>query len=335
MPPTPLAHLESLPVSRRRLLQVAALLPAAQLFGCGKPLEPLLRIGTNIWPGYELLYVARDTGLLDGASIKLVELLSATDVLQALSANTLEAAALTLDEVLTARASGIDLQVVAVLDVSAGADALLARPGIGSLAELRGCSIALEQTAVGAVLLATALRRAGLQPTDVKMVYRTVNHHVEAYRSGAVDAVVSFEPARSQLLAAGAHSLFDSGDMPGLIVDVLAVRPEAMKQSPKAVRALVAGHFAALARFRREPQPLLAPIAARLGLAEADALAAFDDLQFPDVEGNRQLLEGHPAALVQTAAELAAVMLQVGLLPRPAPLAELIDARWLPAREQT
>lgn len=307
------------------------MLSAATLLGCEVALEPRLRIGTNVWPGYEFLYAARDSGLFDGSAVKLVELLSATDVLQALAADALEGGALTLDEVLSARASGIDLRVIAVLDVSAGADALLARPDIGSLADLRGRRIALEQTAVGAVLLAAALQRAGLEPADVQMVYCTVDRHLEIFHRGEVDAVVSFDPARSQLLAEGAVSLFDSREIPGQIVDVLAVRPQVRESRPRALRQLVAGHFTLLEQFQRAPQQLAPQLAKRLGLDAEATLASFDGLRLPDLKENHALLSGQPAPLAQTAAELGRVMLQAKLLPIAAPLDGLIDARWLPA----
>ncbi len=328
LPITPLAPRWS----RRRLLAAAALLPVA-LYGCGMGLERRLRIGTNIWPGYEFLYAARDGGLFDSSAVKLVELLSATDVLQALAADTLEGGALTLDEVLTARTSGIDLTVIAVLDVSAGADALLVRPGIESLADLRGRRIALEQTAVGAVLLAVALERAGLVPADVRMIYRTVDRHVDAYRRGEVDAVVSFDPARSQLLAAGAVSLFDSREIPGRIVDVLAVRPRALRESSRAVRALVAGHFEMRQRFLSAPQQLAPQLASRLGLGADETLAIYTGLHLPDLRENHALLDGRPSRLEQTAVELSRVMQQAQLLPVAAPLEGLVDPRWLPPAE--
>lgn len=316
---------------RRQLLRAIACLPLLGLAGCGAAIERRLRIGTNVWPGYEFLYAARETGLLDHSSVKLVELLSATDVLQALAADTLEGGALTLDEVLTARAGGIDLRVVAVLDVSAGADALLVRRGIETLADLRGRSIALEQTAVGAVLLAAALRGAGLAPSDVRMVYRTVDRHLDAFVSGEVDAVVSFDPARSQLLAAGAVALFDSRAIPDQIVDVLAVRPRAMQESPNAVRTLVAAHFTLLQQFRDAPQQVAPLLAARLGLSVADTLASYADLRLPDLAENHKLLGGRPAPLQQSAADLVRLMVQASLLPVPVSTDGLIDPDWLPA----
>ena len=64
---------------------------------CQKPPQSL-RLGTNVFPGYELLYLARDLGFYKGKPIHMVELTSASEVQHALRTDNLEAAALTLDE---------------------------------------------------------------------------------------------------------------------------------------------------------------------------------------------------------------------------------------------
>jgi len=45
-----------------------------------------------------------------------------------------------------------------------------------------------------------------------------------AFKKRQVDAIVTFEPVKSELLSSGANILFDSHQIPGRIVDVLVVR---------------------------------------------------------------------------------------------------------------
>jgi ABC-type nitrate/sulfonate/bicarbonate transport system substrate-binding protein len=113
-------ELSNLPFSvnrRRSLSYLAAAAALPWLSGCSDPPSPL-NVGTIVFPGYELLFLAREQGLLPEPGIRLVELLSSTDNLRLLAAGRLQAATLTLDEVLTARADGLDLRVVLVLDLS-------------------------------------------------------------------------------------------------------------------------------------------------------------------------------------------------------------------------
>jgi NitT/TauT family transport system substrate-binding protein len=320
---------------RRFISQVGALalMPNLIVSGLGacQRHEPLLRVGTNLWLGYELIYLAQAQGYISHEAVRLVELPSATAVLQALAGGMLEAACLTLDEVLTARADGIDLSVIAVLDVSMGADVLLARPALTTLKKLKGQRIGVEQTALGAVMLDAALRRAGLMVSDVHVVSLTVDQHHDAYLHDAVDALVTFEPVASQVLRHGARRLFSSADIPGRIIDVVAVQRQALARSPAALRQLLAGHFRVRAEFLTQPNALVPILASRLQIDAAQVPAAFSGLELPDIDQNHAWLDQTPSRLDRTAADMAKVMLSAGLLSRAVSVSQLGDARFLPA----
>lgn len=326
------AHPATLPLPSRRDFLAAAGASALVLGlgGCGAGREPVLRIATNQWPGYELLYLARDLGHLDDRAVHLVEMLSTSDSIQALAAGTVEGAGLTLDELLIARAMGIDLRAVLVFNVSAGADAVLAHPDIASLADLKGRRVGVEHTAVGALMLHSALERAGLRPSDIRIVGLTVDQHPQAYRRGEVDAVVSFEPRASEIEAAGARRLFDSRAIPGSIVDVLAIKPSALDRAPDAARLAVAAYFHALPHLRRQPADAALRMAPRLGTTPETLLRAFDGLELPDLATNRRLLHGNPSPLERSAGTLAEIMTRENLLPRPVAIAPLATDAYLP-----
>ena len=147
-----------LPLSRRQAL-TAALAGVATLAGCARPLAPL-RLGTIVFPGYELLFLAREKGWLQPGLVRLIELQNSSDSVRALAAGELEGAMLTMDELISARAGGVDLRAVAVLDTSDGADQVLARPGV-TLANLERHSVAAEDNSVGALMMASLLKLPG------------------------------------------------------------------------------------------------------------------------------------------------------------------------------
>jgi NitT/TauT family transport system substrate-binding protein len=301
--------------------------------GCAAP-EPLLRVATNVWPGYETLYLARSLGRYDPHRVRLIEMPSNTESLRALAAGTIEGAALTLDEMLSARADGIDLVAILVFDVSNGADALMARRSIPNLAALAGQRIAVEQTAVGALMLDAVLRAGRLTPNQVRPVFLTVERHLAAYDAGEVDAVVTFEPVLSELANRGAVRLFDSHQLPGAIVDVLALQRGALHERPLAVRQLLAGHFRALNYLQQHPLDAARRMAPRLQLSPAAILQSYQGLQQPDLSANRAWLGGAQARLPQSAAQLQPLMLRAKLLEHPVPLNQLCEAIWLPKADE-
>jgi NitT/TauT family transport system substrate-binding protein len=313
---------------RRSLAALAACGLLPWLAGCGEPDAPL-NVGTIVFPGYELLFLAREAGLLSGTQVRLVELLSSTDNLRLMEEGRLDAATLTIDEVLGLRARGIDLRIVAVLDVSDGADALMARGGISTLAELKGRRVGVEDSAMGAVMYDAVLRAAGLHLEDVVKVPITADQAVSVFRAEQVDAVIAFEPWVAQLESMGAVRLFDSARIPDRVVDVLAVKAEVIRRRAAAVQHLVNAHFAGLARFRADPgasAPLLAP---RLQIEPSEVPAAFKGLRLPDAQGNREVLRdgGRFHLAVRS---LQAVMIERRLLASGIPLDALVDTRFLP-----
>jgi NitT/TauT family transport system substrate-binding protein len=331
--PAPLRRLIPSSLPRRQLLQWAALAGT----GCTAAPPAALRIGAHPWVGYELMYLARSRGFITPDQVRLIEVPTASASLRALAAGTLEGAGLTLDEVLSARARGLMLKVVAVLDVSHGADVLLARPPLRTLADLQGRRIGVEQNATGALMLDAALTRGGLYPADVQLVPLDFSEHDRAWRGGGVDALVTCEPIRSQLLRYGARELFSSAQVPGLIVDVLAVRADVVSHQATALRALVAGVFRAQADWQQHSAACAALMSPRLRLLPAEVTQAFSLLTLPDPAANRRWLGGSAPQLHLSAGHLEAVMRRAALLPSGAnplsvadPALALADPRFLP-----
>jgi NitT/TauT family transport system substrate-binding protein len=289
------------------------------LAGCSIP-EPLLRIGSNGWPGYQFIAWAADSAVLSHKQVRLLHISSSTSSLRALSAGMLDGACLTLDEVISALAEGIPLKVIAVLDVSHGGDVVLGRGSVTTLAQLAGRRIGVEASAVGAVMLDAVLQCAGLSRAQVIPVPLLLDEHESAFDSGSVDALVTMEPQASRLRARGARVLFSSADIPGRIVDVLAVREEVLGTARQGLQALVDSHFAMLARFSREHAEAYAYIAAQLGVSRAELAPIFAGLRLPGRDDNLNWLSGR---LDEEAHNLLNVMSRAGLLPRPVQLGRL------------
>lgn len=316
--------------SRRQLLFSLPGLALA-LSACTPARTRPLTIASHVWPGYELMFLARREGWLPPASrLRLLEKASATASLAALASDEADGAALTLDEVLRARADGVALHVVLVFDVSAGADMLLARPEIHGLADLAGKRIGVEQSALGALMLHKILAAAGLPESAVTLVPLRSDGHLDIWRRERLDAIVTYAPTASRLLAEGARRLYDSREMPDTILDVLAIKPDAATRHPDTLAALVAGHFQALRHLRHNPQDAAFRMAARMELPAGEVLDVYRGLQLPDIHANRQLLAGGENLLSKAAGELSRVMLAAGLLRAAPDLADLARADFLP-----
>ena len=308
------------------VISITAIVLLLGLVGCINEMLPL-RVGTNIWPGYENLYLARSLGYYKNSPTRLVEYPSSLEVLRAWRNAELEVAALTLDEVFSLAETQPDIRVVLVTDVSNGADVILAKREIHSLQALKGRRVGVEAEALGSFVLTRALEGVGMSPEDVQVISLEVSEHERAFRQGTVDAVVTFEPVRSNLLAAGARLLFDSTKIPGEIVDVLAVHQDLLTTRAASLQALVDNWFRALDYLQKRPQDAARRIAPRTGITPQQFLKSLEGLRIPDIQENQKLLGKTHASLLNRARRLAKVMLEKKLLHTAVNPALLIDDR--------
>ena len=297
------------------------------LAGCGENyVEPLV-FGAIAWPGYEPAYVARELGYFQENQIHLAEFTNTTEVLRAFRYGQVDAAGLTLDEALELRKSVPGLQVFLVADFSNGADALMARRDIKSLGQIKGQRIGVEKGALGAYFLSLILRAAHLAEKDVKIVSLPLDEHARAFRAGLVDAVVTFEPVRSELLQEGAVVLFDSTKVPGKIVDVLVVRAADAEVQQAHLHALVKAWFRALSVIEQDHARAYPIMARHEQVPVAQLEQAMHGLSLVDRRQNLIQLSTNPAPLLDTAIDVQRILKAAGLATGSDDLSQLINQR--------
>jgi len=318
-------------VSRVSRHCMAALVLVSLLIGCsdsffpGSESQPM-RIGSNVWPGYEPLYLARELGYYEGLSISMVEYPSASEVLRAYRNGAIQAAALTMDEVLILAESGLDPRVVLLLDVSQGGDVILGQDNIHSVADLKGRRVGVENTALGAYVLSRALAMNEMRVSDVTLVPLEVNEHEAAFKAGKIDAVVTFEPVRTRLLDVGATRLFSSQNIPNEIFDVLVVQGDYLEKNRAVVKSLVQRWFQTLEYQQQNPQRAAEIIARRQQLKPADYLASMDGLKMVSRAENIEALSGASAPIVEVMKRLKNSMIENQLLKKTVDVEVLVDA---------
>jgi len=327
---------EGAAAARRWLACALVALGALLLGGCNEAPRPPLAVGMGAWVGYDPMVLARDRGFIDAARVKVVELTTAAEVQRSMRNGLLDAAAITLDEALRLNESGMDVRVVAVLDVSTGGDAVIAHPSITSPAALRGQFVAVEDSSVGALLLQRMLQGAGLTQSDVKIVNMESNEHLRALQDGRVAAAVSYSPVTGPLLEAGFVTLFDSAQIPGEILDVLVVRHDVLAQRPADVDALLRAWDTGLRQLQADPVSAADALSRGTDLTPAAYQAVLRGLRFVPMADALPLLQGDPPGLAAPVQKVARALVEMGALKAvpafatfvdPAPLARVLAAQ--------
>ncbi len=215
-----------------------------------------IKVGVSDWPGWVAWYVAEQKGLFKkhGADVKLVWFANYTDSISALSSGQLDANSQTWSDTLGPLAKGIPIKAVLVNDNSAGNDALMVNHKIKDFKALKGKSVALEQYSISHFVLATALTKNGMKPSDVKIVNLPAGDAAAAFLAGRVDAAVVWNPWVNQIQQSGkGHALFTSKDMPGLVPDLLVAQDKAIKDKRKDLVGMIKAWFEAEAYIRANP----------------------------------------------------------------------------------
>lgn len=290
-----------------------------------------LRVGSTMWPGYEPLYLAQEIKAYK-KNIRMINYPSNNDVLRAFRNKSIEAAALTLDGVVALEESGVAVDIILVLDISEGADVILAKPELKNMRGLIGRKVALESSGVEAYTLTRALELNQIDINKVSLINIENSSHKQAYLSGLADAVVTYEPIRTQLLNAGAIEVFSSKEIPGEIVDVLVVHKEFLSSHEDELFDISQGWFKALKELKDEPVGSYKFIASRMKISAREAKESYYGLSLPSLEKNRKLLSGNPAPLIKTFKRLTQHMKNNHLIAPSFSSLTTINNQFLPSR---
>jgi len=192
-----------------------------------------LKIAYSDWPGWVAWEIAIQKGWFKEAGVD-VEFtwLDYVPSMEAFSAGKVDAVCMTNGDALVTGATGGKSVSIIVNDYSDGNDMIVAKPGINTMAQLKGKTIGVEVGFVDHLLLLHALKAANLKESDVKLKNVKTDETPQALKSGDVDAVGCWQPSSGAALkeVPGSKPIFTSKDVPGLIYDMLAVNPKSLAE---------------------------------------------------------------------------------------------------------
>lgn len=261
---------------------------------------PTIRIAINHWPEYELLYAAQELELFrdEGIDVQIVEVASLADSMRALAHKEVDAiACTTVEAIRLTRDYAADVSIVYAFDASHGADVILAREDIDSLAQLRSRRVGVESVSLTTVMLQEGLSRAGLALTDVEQVIMDPSDMPAAMAAGRIDAAVCYPPVSIRILEQGrVAALFSSAEIPDTVIDVLAFDHAVLERRPDAVKAVLRAtrRAAELARTRpNDVDPIMA-LRERLTVEQFRAALSFGVRRYSTQDQPSVLAPGGP-----------------------------------------
>jgi NitT/TauT family transport system substrate-binding protein len=223
--------------------------------------------------------------------------------------------------------------ITAVIDESAGADKLVAKPEIATINDLKGKKIAYSQGSVGEYFLYYALSLAGLGPQDVTLVPQNAGPDaVKTYTDGQADALSAWEPDVLTAQQQGAKEVIAS-DKLRAILDVLITSRPALTNKAEAIQAFHDAWFEALKIMVDTPdqaeQALIQWGHSDWTFVEkpGDLNASLEHLAQATLNAN-QIAFQRPQLLISRIGEAQGIWARAGQTPPQADLNQLVDGRF-------
>ncbi len=245
--------------------KAAVIAGALMLASCSEDTAPQneqrkeFTIGWSIYAGWMPWPYAQQAGIVKkwedkyGIKINIVQINDYIESVNQYTAGKFDGVTVTnMDALTIPAAGGKDTSAIIVGDYSNGNDGLLLK-NADTLSALKGQQVYLAELSVSHYLLARALEKLGLTPTDIKTVNTSDADIVGAFSSPDVKAAVAWNPQLSVMKQqAGAKEVFSSAQIPGEILDLLVVDTATIKANPNLGKALAGIWYETIALMQRQ-----------------------------------------------------------------------------------
>jgi NitT/TauT family transport system substrate-binding protein len=213
--------------------------PSPQVKTSGLP----MKIAQAYWPGTYWVDIAHNQGWFEEAGLNVELVDTNTDYVASLTDTVngkIDINGFSLFDLMSFNAAGANLVMIINADNSYGAEAILASPEINTLQALRGKNIGVSKGSYLEYILNEALNREGIDQADITSFDMLSENAGAEIMKDSVDAVVTFEPFVSSVLAkSNARKLFDTSEIPGISPNGSTFRRSFIDERPGDVQAFV------------------------------------------------------------------------------------------------
>ncbi len=241
-------------------------------------------------PYFEYAMESLELFTKNNANVELVEFAQYSDVIQALDSGSVDASIMGITEAVTPIANGLDLDIVLMTDYSAGMDGIVAAPGINSVKDLKGKTIATNIGTMNHMLLLTALEQAGLSESDVNITNMSEGDATAALVGGSIDAASIFDPQMSKAAKeSGGKVIFSSKDLPGELSDVLIIKDSIVKDRADEVQGIVDAWYQVQDKYNKDSDSVVDLISPKAELTNDEFYSLLDGIDIATKDYNKEV----------------------------------------------
>jgi len=243
-------------------------------------------VGMSGWTGYGPLTLAREAGLFKARGLDVtIRKIPQKERHLAIASGDIQCAATSTEAWIVWNANGVPMTQIFKMNKGMGADGIVARPGIESVAELRGKTIGVSAPGTNPHFsLAWILKKNNMKLADLKLVTLEPAQAANALIAGnsGLDAAMTYEPYLGAVYENKAGKLIADSEQYNMVFDTFGCTPKFLAENPKAARALADGWFDALELIKREPEKSYAIMGADVKQTGAQYEASQRKIEFAD-----------------------------------------------------
>jgi NitT/TauT family transport system substrate-binding protein len=293
--------------------------------------ETKVTLAISGWTGFAPLTLAKEAGLFKKHGLDVtIKKIPQKDRHLAIASGDVQCAATTVETWIAWNAAGVATTQIFQLDKSYGADGMVVKPGINSIKDLKGKTMAADAPGTATYFtLAWMLKKNGLSMKDVKVVNLSPQAAANAMIAGNtdIDGGMTYEPFLSAVRAKpeAGKIIATTLDYP-MIMDTFGCTPKFLADNPKAAQGLTNGYFDALEMIKADPKKSFEIMGADVKQSAEAFEGSQKYLRWQDKAANQKFFAGEHAAFSKEAADL---LLEAGIIKAIPDLTKLADTRFI------
>ncbi|MBE9180230.1 ABC transporter substrate-binding protein [Oculatella sp. LEGE 06141] len=294
-----------------------------------------INAGVTTWIGNSALYIAKEKGFFSDAGLELNirKFNVVADSFPGFDVGQIQLIPPVTSEIVALAANQSDFRIVAMMDLSSGGDAILARNSIDDIQSFKGKRVAVTKGGVSHFFLLQVLEDAGLTEAEVGILDIEPEVAARAYEAGSVDIVCTYSPflEKANVAQPDGRIIYDTSQKPTAIADAYVFSAQFIEENYRAVEGFVSGIFKALDFLVSNRDDALAIAAEPLGILPDELDVQLQGIVLPDRQMNLDML-ANPQSDLYLLKSLSAMSYflqkqgQVATLPN---LSNIIDTRFI------
>ncbi|MGJ5675397.1 MAG: ABC transporter substrate-binding protein [Nostochopsis sp.] len=260
-------------------------------FGQNQTLKPL-RVGITSWVGFDIALYAQPSGILKqrGLEVEFVRFENQQDSSRAVMRGALDAAFTSFWDVMQVDPGDGKPLVLMTTNISAGADGIVAKPEIKSVADLRGKKVGAKLGTVNHLILLEALKAHQIKPSDVEILDYSNEVAAEKIRDGEIDAAVLWEPMLGETAKSiKGNVVHTTKQVDSLVIDTLMSSDSKVKVKKAELKQFILAWFDVMHSVETQPKEVFNTVGKTLGQSGEAFASDYAGLKKGDMNLNRRM----------------------------------------------